>query len=144
MSKIRSGNTKPEWTIRRLLHRLGYRYRLHGKGLPGKPDIVFAGRRKVIFVHGCFWHQHEAISCLDGRKPKSNTGYWHAKLERNVLRDREHTERLTAEGWGVLVLWECEMRDEAALAERLSSFLGPISLTTRLSVAALTTENGAD
>ena len=121
MSKIRSGDTKPEMLVRRLLHRAGYRYRLHRMDLPGKPDLVFGPRRKVIFIHGCFWHQHD---CLDGRKPQSNTGYWHAKLERNVKRDRQNVEQLIQSGWDVLTLWECEMKSADALLGRLREFLG--------------------
>jgi DNA mismatch endonuclease, patch repair protein len=124
MAKIRSGHTKPELVVRRLLHRLGYRYRLYGKALPGKPDLVFGSRRKVIFVHGCFWHQHEAAACLDGRKPKSNTDYWHPKLARNVERDAQHVAKLKQEGWNVLTVWECEVRDEQALVQRITIFLG--------------------
>jgi DNA mismatch endonuclease (patch repair protein) len=126
MARIRARDTKPEMVVRRMLHRLGYRYRLHGKALPGKPDLVFTSRRKVIFVHGCFWHQHEATACLDGRKPKSNTDYWHPKLARNVERDQQHVEKLRAEGWCVLVVWDCEMRDQALLMKRLLDFLGPV------------------
>ena len=125
MSKIRSGNTKPEMAVRRLLHAQGYRYRVHRKELPGKPDIVFKRRRKVIFVHGCFWHQHAAKSCLDGRRPKSNTTYWHSKLARNVERDALHRDELTKNGWDILVVWECEARDVHALLKRLRNFLGP-------------------
>jgi DNA mismatch endonuclease (patch repair protein) len=125
MASIRSKDTKPELLVRRLLHRAGYRYRLHRRDLPGKPDLTFAARRKVIFVHGCFWHQHDAEACLDGRKPKSNTGYWHEKLERNVARDRAAVEQLTAAGWQSLIIWECETRDDELLTERLSAFLGP-------------------
>lgn len=120
MSKIRSGGTKPEMVVRRLLHHAGYRYRLHGKELPGKPDIVFRSRRKVIFVHGCFWHQH---GCLAGRKPQSNTGYWHGKLERNVQRDRQHVEQLVKDGWDVLTLWECELKETEVLLRELRQFL---------------------
>jgi DNA mismatch endonuclease, patch repair protein len=123
MAKIRSRDTKPEMVVRRLLHRAGYRYRLHRRDLPGKPDIIFGPRRKVIFVHGCFWHQHDLQACLDGRRPKSNTDYWHPKLARNVQRDEQHLERLKAAGWEVLVIWECEVRDEEALAQRLTSFV---------------------
>src|SRR6185503_11726704 len=104
----------------------------HRKGLPGKPDIVLARRRKVIFVHGCFWHQHERAACLDGRKPKSNTDYWHPKLLRNVERDAQHVAALEAEGWQVLTVWECEVRDEAALAQRLTTFLGRPNLADSL------------
>jgi DNA mismatch endonuclease (patch repair protein) len=124
MAKIRSGHTKPEMVVRRLLHRLGYRYRLHRKDLPGRPDLVFAGRRKVIFVHGCFWHQHKAAACLDGRKPKSNTLYWHPKLSRNIERDERNIAMLEGSGWRVLVVWECEVKNELELAERLTGFLG--------------------
>lgn len=123
MSKIRSRDTKPEMVVRRLLHGAGYRYRLHRAGLPGRPDVVLASRRKVIFVHGCFWHQHADKACLDGRKPKSNTDYWHSKLERNVLRDRTAVEQLAAAGWEALVVWECETKHPAKLLERLTSFL---------------------
>jgi DNA mismatch endonuclease (patch repair protein) len=125
MAKIRSGHTEPELTVRRLLHRLGYRYRLHGKGLPGKPDLVFSRRRKVIFVHGCFWHQHDTDACLDGRKPKSNTDYWYPKLARNTERDKQNLDSLTASGWDALVVWECELRDVGALSKLLVQFLGP-------------------
>jgi DNA mismatch endonuclease (patch repair protein) len=129
MAKIRSGHTKPEMVVRGLLHRLGYRYRIHGKQLRGKPDLVFAGRRRVIFVHGCFWHQHESAACLDGRKPKSNTNYWHPKLARNVERDAQNVAALEADGWRVLTVWECEVGDEQVLSERLKSFLGSTRLT---------------
>lgn len=125
MSSIRSKDTKPEMIVRRLLHRAGYRYRLHRRDLPGNPDLIFEGRQKVIFVHGCFWHQHEAEACRDGRKPKSNTGYWHEKLERNVARDRAAVEQLSVQGWQTLIVWECETKDEAALGDRLRGFLGP-------------------
>ena len=120
MSKIRSGNTKPEMIVRRLLHRAGYRYRLHRKGLPGNPDLVFGSRRKLIFVHGCFWHQHD---CLAGRKPQSNTGYWHAKLARNVERDARNEQQLRAAGWSVLTIWECELKPTDALLAKLQHFL---------------------
>lgn len=113
--------------VRRALSSAGYGYRLHVKELPGKPDLVFKGRRKVIFVHGCFWHQHELEDCLDGRKPKSNTGYWHAKLERNVERDREHVRRLVEDGWQVEIVWECETKEPDALLARLRAFLGDTS-----------------
>lgn len=124
MRRIRSKGTKPEMLVRRLVHGMGYRYRLHKKGLPGKPDLVFASRRKVIFVHGCFWHGHELDTCLDGRAPKSNTGYWAPKLARNKERDAVNLAALKAAGWQTLVIWECETRDESALAARLRAFLG--------------------
>lgn len=123
MGRIRSKDTKPEIAVRRLVHAMGYRFRLHRKDLPGKPDLVFPGRRAVIFVHGCFWHQHSAEACLDGRKPKSNTGYWSEKLERNVRRDAVARESLIQAGWTVLTVWECEIRDTARLRERIGEFL---------------------
>jgi DNA mismatch endonuclease (patch repair protein) len=124
MARIRSRDTKPEMIVRRLLHAAGYRYRLHRRDLPGNPDLIFARRRKVIFVHGCFWHQHEAEACLDGRKPRSNTGYWDAKLARNVSRDRAAIEQLNAMGWEVLVVWACETKATNELQVRLETFLG--------------------
>ena len=121
MRAVRSRNTKPEMTVRRMLHRLGYRYRLHRRNLPGTPDIVFGPRRKVIFVHGCFWHGH---SCPRGsRPPSTNTDYWHRKIARNVERHEEQTELLRAAGWAALVVWECQTTPEEALAERLRAFL---------------------
>jgi DNA mismatch endonuclease (patch repair protein) len=125
MAKIRSRDTGPEIVVRKLLHANGYRYRLHVRKMPGKPDIVFAARRKVIFVHGCFWHQHAAEACLDGRKPRSNTGYWHAKLARNVERDVDAVRRLERDGWQVMILWECEIERSRDLTKRLTEFLGP-------------------
>lgn len=122
MRAVKSRDTKPEMAVRRLLHSMGYRYRLHRSGLPGKPDMVFGGRRKVIFVHGCFWHGHD---CRRGaRTPASNTAYWTTKIARNVARDRETAARLADAGWATLIVWECELREQAALAERLKTFLG--------------------
>ncbi len=123
MARIRSRNTAPEIAVRKLLHRLGYRFRLHGSDLPGKPDIVFRGRRKVVFVHGCFWHQHP--ECREGRLPGTNVGYWAPKLRRNVERDKQAQEALAAAGWDVLLLWECQVPDEDALTLALRSFLDP-------------------
>jgi DNA mismatch endonuclease (patch repair protein) len=108
MRRIRSADTVPELRVRRLLWHLGYRYRLHDKRLPGKPDIVFWGRKKVVFVHGCFWHQHEG--CTDAALPKSNAQYWHPKLRRNIERDLNAVSTLEAEDWQVLVVWECQTR----------------------------------
>lgn len=122
MSKIRSKGMKPEMTVRRLLHSMGYRYRVHGD-LPGKPDLVFPARRKVIFVHGCFWHQHPDPACKIVRRPKSNRSYWSAKLRRNVERDAENCARLHGLGWKVLVIWECEVRAGTGLAERAADYL---------------------
>ena len=123
MRAVRSRDTKPEMIVRRLLHRLGYRYRLHRKDLPGTPDIVFGPRRKVIFVHGCFWHGH---SCPRGaRLPATNVDYWRRKIDRNVTRHAKQTEQLRAAGWATLVIWECQTAPEQALLERLRAFMGP-------------------
>ena len=122
MRRIRSKNTVPEITVRKLLRELGFTgYRIHRRELPGKPDIAFVGRKKAIMIHGCFWHGHE---CKEGmRRPKSNTEYWIPKIERNRARDALHAEQLNQLGWRVLTLWECELRDYSALAERLVAFL---------------------
>lgn len=123
MRAVRSRDTKPEMAVRRLLHRLGYRYRLHRKDLPGTPDIVFGSRRKVIFVHGCFWHGH---SCPRGaRLPATNVDYWRNKIDRNVKRHAKQTEQLRAAGWATLVIWECQTASQQALMERLRAFLSP-------------------
>jgi DNA mismatch endonuclease (patch repair protein) len=127
MRAIRSKDTAPEFAVRRLAHRLGYRFRLHRPDLPGKPDLVFGTRRKIIFVHGCFWHGHNAPNCNNGMKPKSNRDYWLPKLARNSERDAEHGAALAADGWKVLIVWECETRDLKALATRLRRFLGPLN-----------------
>jgi len=121
MRRIRNKGMAPEMKVRRLAHNLGYRYRLHRKDLPGKPDLVFPGRRKVIFVHGCFWHQHQ--ECRDGRPPKSNQSYWQPKLERNTERDARVQAELAEAGWDVLVIWECETKDAQLMKQRLCDFL---------------------
>jgi DNA mismatch endonuclease (patch repair protein) len=123
MRRIKAKDTSPEVAIRQVVHRLGYRFRLHRKDLPGKPDLVFPARRKVIFVHGCFWHQH--TGCREGHKPKSNEGYWAPKLARNQERDKQNLERLKEAGWDVLVIWECETGDKEMVAVRIKDFLGP-------------------
>ena len=121
MRAVKGKNTKPEMIVRRLAHAMGYRFRLHRKDLPGKPDLVFPGRKAVIFVHGCFWHGHD---CARGsRQPKQNADYWRTKIGRNVERDADTLEALAAQGWRTLVLWECEMKDRDALAERIRAFL---------------------
>src|SRR5690606_7503098 len=120
MRAVKSRDTKPELTVRRLLHSMGYRYRLHRPDLPGKPDIVFASHRKVIFIHGCFWHGHD---CARGaRVPATNKDYWLAKIGRNVARDQKSLAALADAGWTTLVLWECELGE--GLQERLRAFLG--------------------
>lgn len=123
MRRVKNKGTTPELTVRRALTRLGARYRLHRKDLPGSPDIVLAGRKLAIFVHGCFWHGH---TCARGaRVPKQNRDYWVAKVGRNTARDGQNRAALETRGWRVLTLWECELRDEAALAATLSNALKP-------------------
>ncbi len=125
MAAIKSAGMKPEMLVRSLVHRMGYRYRLHAKDLPGKPDLVFRKKRKAIFVHGCFWHQHSAAKCPDGRAPKSNLHYWSGKLARNVARDAHNIEALKALKWKTLVVWECEIvKSPERVAARLLRFLG--------------------
>ena len=123
MRAVRSKDTSPELVIRKWLHASGYRYRLHRKDLPGKPDIVFLGRRKIIFVHGCFWHGHD---CPRGdRQPKTNSAYWKRKIEGNVARDQTQIQTLGADGWTVLVIWECETKGKKfqGLTDRIRGFL---------------------
>ncbi len=122
MQAIKGKDTGPELAVRRIVHRLGFRYRLHKKGLPGRPDLVFGPRKKVIFVHGCFWHAH---SCKHGRMPESRTGYWIPKLIANKERDAANEAKLEALGWEVLVIWECETKNTGDLMDRLTSFLDP-------------------
>jgi DNA mismatch endonuclease, patch repair protein len=121
MRRIRSKDTVPEMRVRRLLHSLGYRYRLHDKQLPGKPDLVFPARKRVVLVHGCFFHQHSG--CIDGRVPKSRQEYWGPKLERNISRDKSNRARLSRLGWRSLVVWDCETMDVERLKTRLVNFL---------------------
>lgn len=121
MRRIRKTDTQPEMIVRRVLHAMGYRYRLHDKRLPGHPDIVLPRHRKVIFVHGCFWHRHD---CRDGRKlPRSKPEYWAPKLDRNRARDGRHITELRELGWNVLVVWECELHDSQTLEAHLKQFL---------------------
>lgn len=123
MAAIQSKGTKPEREIRSLTHKLGFRFRLHRNDLPGKPDLVFPGRLKVVFVHGCFWHQHPKSSCADARLPKSNVAYWTPKLAANVRRDRKAAAALRAAGWRVMTIWECETLNPRAVGTRLQAFL---------------------
>lgn len=124
MSRVKSRDTKPELRVRKLIHGLGYRYRLHGKELPGKPDLVFASRRKVIFIHGCFWHRHEG--CARNRTPKSpeRREFWESKLGNNVARDKRNLRELRKLGWSVLILWECQSEKPDRLTQRILRFLG--------------------
>jgi DNA mismatch endonuclease (patch repair protein) len=123
MRNIRSTNTALEMKVRKFLHSEGYRYRLHGKNLPGKPDIIFASRKKAIFIHGCFWHQHQKATCPISHRPKSNLEYWTPKLLRTVERDKNNKNALKAIGWQVMILWECEIRKWIVLPVRISNFL---------------------
>jgi len=121
MRAVQSQHTIPEMRVRQAAHSLGYRYALHRKDLPGKPDLVFVSRRKIVFVHGCFWHQH---NCRHGRiSPVSNVSYWRTKRGKNKQRDKEHLRPLRAAGWKVLVVWECWTKDMARLRKRLTDFL---------------------
>ncbi|MGH3087754.1 MAG: very short patch repair endonuclease [Rubrobacteraceae bacterium] len=121
MSRVRNKDTKPEMRVRRMIHAMGYRYRIHHGRLPGKPDLVFPERGKVIFVHGCFWHRHE--DCKRCRIPKSRPEYWIPKLKKNKSRDMENQNKLREMGWDVLVVWECETEEAAGLPNRIMSFL---------------------
>ncbi len=121
MARVRSKDTGPELLVRRLAFALGYRYRLHGKDLPGRPDLVFRPKRKVIFVHGCFWHRHP--NCPLARMPKSRLDFWEAKLEGNRERDDKNKKALTRAGWKVLIVWECQLKDIDRLTSRLRRFI---------------------
>jgi DNA mismatch endonuclease (patch repair protein) len=123
MSRVRGKNTGPELIVRRLVHRLGYRFRLHRKDLPGTPDLVFPRLRSVIFVHGCFWHRHPDPKCSLARLPKSRLGFWEPKLTANHQRDVRNQATLSAAGWRVLVVWECELGDKEQLENKLKGFL---------------------
>lgn len=122
MSRIRGKNTGPELAVRRAAHALGFRFRLHRRDLPGSPDLVFPGRRKVVFVHGCYWHRHPA--CRLAYQPKSNVEFWNAKFQRNVERDARVMAELERQGWSPLIVWECESRDPDILSARLRAHLG--------------------
>lgn len=124
MSRIRSKGMKPEMAVRRMAHRLGYRFRLHRRDLPGTPDLVFPSRRKIIFVHGCFWHRHADPSCNAAHTPRSNEAYWEAKIARNIARDAAARAELERTGWSVLELWECHIRDAQATEKIIRDFLG--------------------
>lgn len=121
MSKVKQRHTKPEIAVRKLLHRLGYRFRLHSKKLPGTPDIVLPKYKSVIFVHGCFWHQHEG--CRKARRPTSNVEFWNEKLDKNIERDKRKESELKDLGWKVLIIWDCEIKDEETLIKKVKKFL---------------------
>lgn len=119
MANIRGRDTAPERAVRKIAHRMGLRFRLYRKGLPGRPDLVLPKYRLAVFVHGCFWHQHEG--CQYAHIPKTRTGYWRDKFSRNVERDKENEEALRSLGWNVLVVWECEVGDEERVGKRLKA-----------------------
>ncbi|MDQ6664641.1 MAG: very short patch repair endonuclease [Acidobacteriota bacterium] len=121
MRKIRSKDTDPEMQVRRVVHAMGYRYRLHVANLPGKPDLVFPRLRKIIEVRGCFWHQHK--QCIDSHIPKSRVEYWRPKLARNKRRDMANEKLLRDEGWKVAIVWECKLKEVAAVRKSLRRFL---------------------
>ena len=126
MRSVKTKDTGPEIEVRRLLHAAGLRYRLHAKELPGKPDIVFRGRKKAIFVHGCFWHSH---GCDKGRAPKSKQDYWLPKLEANRERDSRNVKALTSLGWSTLTIWACELKDIDLLRKNLLDFVLDAKIT---------------
>lgn len=121
MSRVRATNTKPEMAVRRLVHALGYRYRLHATDLPGRPDLVFRPKRRVIFVSGCFWHRHPR--CPNCRVPKSRLAFWEPKLDENRQRDLRNQRLLRRLGWKYLIIWECQLRDLAKVSVRIQWFL---------------------
>lgn len=129
MSRIRCSDTAPERAVRSLLHRMGYRFRLHCKALPGRPDVVLPRYRTVVLVHGCFWHRHK--SCRFAYVPKTREEFWQAKFDANVARDQVVFRSLRAQGWHVIVVWECETRNVTRLARRFTSALRKSSVAER-------------
>jgi DNA mismatch endonuclease (patch repair protein) len=121
MAAVHSKNTKPELVVRKLVFGMGYRYRLHSAKLPGKPDLVFPGRHKVIFVHGCFWHRHKG--CRYATSPKTRVDFWEAKFDANVARDKRTNRELKELGWSVLMVWQCQLKEPEKLARKLDDFL---------------------
>jgi len=133
MSHVRSKDTGPEWAVRKLAHAMGFRYRLHVKALPGKPDLVFPRHRKIIFVHGCFWHKHGCRN--SGHIPATHTRFWADKLARNLARDQAALRQLWRAGWQVLVVWECETHDQQRLRALLTCFLSAPSCSHNYDLA---------
>ena len=123
MRAVKGKDTKPEMAVRRLLHRMGYRYRLHRNDLPGRPDLAFGPRKKAVFVHGCFWHQHSDARCRRARMPLTRSQYWSPKLERNKERDGRNVADLNRLGWDVMIVWECWLKDIARTSAALDAFL---------------------
>lgn len=124
MGRVKSRDTSPELQVRRMIHRMGFRYRLYVRELPGRPDIVLPRHRKAVFVHGCFWHRHAALGCKLARLPKSRLEFWLPKLESNRRRDQRDMRKLRNAGWQIMVVWECQLRDKERLENRLKRFLG--------------------
>lgn len=122
MSRVKSRDTKPEKLVRRLVYSMGYRYRLHLKNLPGSPDLAFLGKRKAIFVHGCFWHQHSG--CPNCRIPKTRQDFWISKLKSNKENDKKVLQKLSELGWEVMIIWECELANKDTVISKLTTFLG--------------------
>lgn len=139
MSRVRGKDTRPEMIVRKLVFAAGYRYRLHVRTLPGSPDLVFPSRKKVIFVHGCFWHRHE--NCSLARMPKSRVEFWSEKLNGNRVRDELAFKALSQAGWEVLVIWECELRERQQLVDKLRSFLSPVDAIVK-NGATKSSDNG--
>lgn len=138
MRAVKARDTGPELKVRAMLRALGHRYRLDARDLPGRPDVVFRGKRKAIFVHGCFWHGHD---CARGaRAPKANAAYWSAKIERNRARDAKALDALALEGWSALTIWECTLRDADAVSTELARFLGPATSSAPKSSSAPATQ----
>lgn len=131
MSLVRNKNSSAEMLVRNLIHSLGHRYRLHCKDLPGKPDLIFRKKRRIIFVHGCFWHRHRAKTCKLARMPKSRLDFWLPKLEGNRLRDAKVKHLLIRDGWKVLTIWECEIAKRDKLTNRVQKFLSSERLSSR-------------
>lgn len=127
MSRVRGKDTKPEMVVRRLVHAMGYRYRLHRRDLPGIPDLVFPSRKKVIFIHGCFWHRHSDPDCKLARLPKSRLDFWLPKLEGNKKRDERKQRALSDQGWEFLVVWEFRIGDKEQLENTIRAFLGEVA-----------------
>ena len=120
MSRVSGKNTKPELIVRSLLHNLGFRFRLHRKDLPGQPDITLPKHKKVIFIHGCFWHGHK--DCSRSKRPATNKKFWNEKLDKNIERDKRNLEKLKKLGWDTLIVWTCEVKDISRLENKLQSF----------------------
>jgi DNA mismatch endonuclease (patch repair protein) len=121
MSRVGGKNTKPELIVRSLLHRMGYRFRIHRTDLPGNPDVSLPRHKKIIFVHGCFWHGH--AECSRAKRPSTNQEFWQKKLDKNIERDRQNRDKLEALGWSILVIWQCEVKDLERVEQKIESFM---------------------